>query len=364
MLRWAKKNRAAALSMGLIFCAGLLCTMLVHQLNSRNLRNKSLTALEAVAREQLVMIGKQLESQLDLVRAVGIYVSEHEDFSPEHFQEFCEPLIRSHPSIKALSWAAVVPDDKRQAFEATARFSGDIRRSIYERDGDGSLVPAAKRPYYFPVQGIVPLETNTQAIGFDLGSEPMRRATLQKAQQFDTPVITGPLQLVQDEEPVEAFLAIVPVWNDQANSKLPRASAVDSGAAANDPKPARGPSQTVHWPKGFASGVFHTADVIDPCLKLTRQQIWLRIVDVTDQPTLVYEVPELQQAAFRGDPLPLTPEVTSAERFGRSWRVEFYLPSHARLEDESTGLLIAIIGFLLSTVLSGVPFLINLFKRS
>lgn len=355
-LKWGRRYPTVALSMLTILFVGLILTFLVHGINRRTMIQESKASLEAVAREELGVIRESLFSQFELVRAVGIYVSEREDFSHEQFQDFCRPLVLSHRSIKALSWAMFVPQGMRRNFEETAYFSGGESPRIYERNDQGELMPASERSYYVPVQFIVPWETNQQAVGFDLASESMRFSALRRAEERNDLAITSPLQLVQDDEPVEAFLAVVPVWSktNTVSSSSPAGTIVPSKASS----PPDGSLEEIRSLKGFATGVFHTADVIEPCLRIAGSQLWLRILDVTEGRTTVYSMPELKRYFESNEPPPLALSA-SMENFGRTWEIEFFIPTHHRLENKSIGIFIAVVGSVLSVLLSGIPLIVR-----
>ncbi|MBU6173444.1 MAG: CHASE domain-containing protein, partial [Planctomycetes bacterium] len=352
--KWVRKYPTVALSMLSILCVGLFLTFLLRGIYRRTVIQESKASLEAVAREELGVIRESLASQFDLVKAVGIFASEHDDFSHEQFQEFCEPLVLSHRSIKALSWAMFVPQGMRESFEGTASFSGGVSRSIYERSNQGELVLASERPSYVPVQFIVPWETNQQALGFDLASEARRRSALRRAEERSDLSITSPLQLVQDDEPVEAFLAVVPVWKKTNREPSP----VDTIERSTDSTPLAESLQNKRSLKGFATGVFHTADVIEPCLRIAGSQLWLRILDITEGRTTVYTMPELRQYSESNKPLPLAFSV-SMDNFGRTWEIEFFIPNRVSLEKDSSGVFIPLFGSVLSLLLTGIPLIVR-----
>jgi CHASE1-domain containing sensor protein len=335
--------------MFLILCTGLMLTAFFYRSHRNAAHQQAQLALEAIALEELVVIREELASQFDLVKAVGIYASEHDMSSPEQFQEFCRPLIASHSSIKALSWAAWIPDSMRTNFEATGLFSEMDRPFIYERSKSGMPIPASERAHYVPVQFIVPWSDNKQAVGFDLASEQTRLDALQRAEQHNDLAITGPLQLVQDKEPVEAFLAFYPVWKETKQ---------ESFTSSPDPMAQRRPPL-----KGFASGVFHTADVIEPCLKFARSHLWIRINDVTDGKKVVYSMPELRQDSMGSNP-PLLILADSFENVGRIWEIEFFVPHHRQMEANWVGLDRIIVGILLTSVLAGSPLFLGRLLRS
>lgn len=71
---------------------------------------------------------------------------------------------------------------------------------------------AAGRAELFPVRHIEPMEPNREAFGFDVGSEPMRRAALEQARGRGRMTATGRIRLVQREKGGYGFLVFYPVF--------------------------------------------------------------------------------------------------------------------------------------------------------
>ncbi|HTU63360.1 MAG TPA: CHASE domain-containing protein, partial [Polyangiales bacterium] len=82
-----------------------------------------------------------------------------------------------------------------------------------ERNAVGDLVQAAQRPEYVVVQYIEPLLRNAQVLGFDVYSEPERRAALDRARDTGQAVATKRLRLVQDMGEQPGLLVFVPVYD-------------------------------------------------------------------------------------------------------------------------------------------------------
>ncbi len=74
---------------------------------------------------------------------------------------------------------------------------------------------------------IEPLDANRAALGFDLGSEPTRRAALERAIDTGEATLSAPLVLIQDEAQRRAMLLALPVFRPG----LPTRSAVERRAA-------------------------------------------------------------------------------------------------------------------------------------
>lgn len=163
-------------------------------------------------------------------------------------------------------------------------------------------------------------------------SEERRRSALLQAEEQGDLAITSPLQPVQDEKPLEEFLAVFPAWSETTDEldRLDRSL------------------------RGFASGVFHTEDVNEPCLKIVGSRLWLRILDVTEGRSVVYAMPELEELKSDRD-LPQLAYSAPMENFGPNGEVEFYSPSNFRNQSNASGTAILVIGCSL-TIISALGF--------
>jgi len=79
----------------------------------------------------------------------------------------------------------------------------------------------------FIITVIEPLDANRASLGFDLGSEPTRRAALERAIDTGEATLSAPLVLLQDEAKRRAMLLVLPVFRPG----LPTRSAVERRAA-------------------------------------------------------------------------------------------------------------------------------------
>jgi PAS domain S-box-containing protein len=166
--------------------------------------------------EHLNESARRLQQELhslaeELYRARSLFAVE-DAVSRAGFRVFTERALSMRPALRAFEWAPRVTDDRRQAFERAARRDGSPRWriSVAERGGVGGLVPAPTKGEYFPVLYAEPLATNEGAIGFDLSSEPARRAALDAARETQGLGVTPPVDLVQEPRS-KALLFVLPV---------------------------------------------------------------------------------------------------------------------------------------------------------
>jgi len=172
------------------------------------------------------------------VAAAAALLSTSEATTRSEFARFAVELMARGSALQALSWAPLVPLRERGRHETEARRDVGTGYTITERAQTGALVPAATRDRYFPVRFIEPLAGNEAAVGFDLGSEPVRLDALSRSAETGQVTITGMVRLVQETGESMGFLLAVPVF---------RASADEGGARQLS---------------GFATGVFRVEDLI------------------------------------------------------------------------------------------------------
>lgn len=132
---------------------------------------------------------------------------------PADFRAFVDRLgLESAASgVRGMGFVQRVAVDEVPAFEARERLLGR-RHSVW---------PAGRRPEYFPITYLEPAnDANRRALGFDMFSEPTRRAAMERARDTGEPAASGAVQLVQaaDAAAQPGFLIYVPVY---AGSALP-----------------------------------------------------------------------------------------------------------------------------------------------
>jgi CHASE1-domain containing sensor protein len=103
------------------------------------------------------------------------------------------------------------------------------------------MAVAGPRDQYFPVFYVEPLAGNEPAVGFDLASEQVHLAALNKARDTGELTATAPVELVLDKSRQLGMLVFVPVYRSpQANSISARRESF----------------------VGFALGVFRIGDLV------------------------------------------------------------------------------------------------------
>ena len=144
--------------------------------------------------------------------------------TPDEFQRFTAYLAEN-PAVQAWEWIQAVPAVEKKRYEAEARATRGKDFEIWQRDARGKRVPATGRERYYPVFQVAPLAGNERALGYDLGSEPLRRAAIEEAIRTGLPTATEPITLVQESGTQKGMLLYRPVF-DAGPARRPRGFAL------------------------------------------------------------------------------------------------------------------------------------------
>jgi CHASE1-domain containing sensor protein len=147
----------------------------------------------------------QIAELVHLLDGVRGFTRARPSFSGAEFQEFASAmdLRRDFPGVRALGYVARVSQSALPAFVARQHRAGRP---------DFALSPPVSPGDRYVVEFLEPVVGNEVAIGYDIGSESVRRAAAQTAMRTGNSAMSQRIQLVQDERKHPAFLILVPVF--------------------------------------------------------------------------------------------------------------------------------------------------------
>ncbi|MBE0619736.1 MAG: EAL domain-containing protein [Burkholderiales bacterium] len=140
----------------------------------------------------------------------GLFIAS--DFvSRRDFRDYIDSLglQRHYPGIEAVNYAHRVLAAEKSAFEAAVRNDTSIDPRGYP---DFAVKPAGDRPEYVAVQYVEPFAGRESALGFDLGGDAARLATLDRARDSGRITATGRIALVLDPSRPAGFAMRLPVY--------------------------------------------------------------------------------------------------------------------------------------------------------
>ncbi|MDE2230213.1 MAG: CHASE domain-containing protein [Alphaproteobacteria bacterium] len=128
--------------------------------------------------------------------------------SRRDFDRLAHGLQGQFPAVQSIEWAPRVVSASRAEFEAAQRreLSGF---QIRERDQIGRLRRAGARPEYYPIADLDPVGGKDGALGFDLASDPVRRAAVYSTVESGHVTASAPVRLIEmPGDPTGILLAV------------------------------------------------------------------------------------------------------------------------------------------------------------
>ncbi|HET6249529.1 MAG TPA: CHASE domain-containing protein [Tepidisphaeraceae bacterium] len=181
---------------------------------ARSWEEKNILAeLDLRAHQRVELVHGKVLRSIEVLHGAAAFFETRHTVTRAEFTAFVRGAIERQPELYALSWAPTVPRARRAEYEAKARKDGYPNFHI-TADDHGILVPAsADSAEYFPVYYIEPDDRNRMAVGFDLGSDSVRREALLEAARTRSPIATRPIHLVQDGNHKLGIIVVVAVNN-------------------------------------------------------------------------------------------------------------------------------------------------------
>ncbi|WP_434456458.1 CHASE domain-containing protein [Stutzerimonas urumqiensis] len=194
-----------------------------------------------------------------------------------------------YPGIQAVSFARYARQDTLTGVVDMIRERGRPQFRMY---------PEGARDEYVVVDYIHPLDwRNRRVLGFDMFSEPTRRAAIVQARNTGNPVLTGPLRLKQEtEQDVQiGVLLFLPVY------------------ASNAPITTEAERQRAFI--GTLHGAFRLTDLMEGVLGARSEMFEIQLYDSAepDLPLLAGRGPVSDNAVFK--------RVRNIHMYGRSWQL-------------------------------------------
>ncbi|KPL77259.1 hypothetical protein ADN00_08960 [Ornatilinea apprima] len=120
--------------------------------------------------------------------------------------------VAKDPKVEAWAWAPAVFRGDLDQFVRSARLDGMPDYEVWEKGQDGERVPVLERDTYYPVLYLSPVMGNLPARGFDIYSEPIRKAAIDSALKSQLITATDPIEIVQETENQVSILVLKPVF--------------------------------------------------------------------------------------------------------------------------------------------------------
>ncbi len=205
-MRWRKPGLVGAIALSL--------TLFAARESIERENHVRTEAFEQLAESRTETIALTLSTFRDTeLEALAHFSGNASGFTSAEFSRFTAFLLKN-PTASAWVWVPAVPAARKEQFEALARAEGMKDFEIWEKDFSGKRIPVEGRSVYYPVLRVAPWVGNDCALGFDHGSETVRRAALEEAIRLGLPTSSEPLTLVQETGSQRAVLIYRPVYSE------------------------------------------------------------------------------------------------------------------------------------------------------
>nr|CRH07994.1 Protein of unknown function. putative Histidine kinase [Candidatus Magnetococcus massalia] len=275
MVSWLEARQLKGLNLfgaSLVFLTCLFLTALAFYAVQHDHQTALHHRYEDISHTSQTMVQKRVNDILAVVQSVAGLFNASEKVTQQEFDRFVDPFLNRYAqAIQALEWVPAVRREEKTLFYANGRLAHPHRQNfgIWQKSAAGVRERVTPRAIYYPVFYVTPYLGNEEAWGFDLGSNPIRRAALEKARDYGVPVTSKRIHLVQEQGNQHGFLITYPVYE---GGVIP-------------PTQAQRRAQI----KGFVLGVFRVGDFIANALAK-------RITDDVDH--LLEDITEPREATF------------------------------------------------------------------
>lgn len=283
------------------------------------------------------VIRRRIESYIDALFATRSLFSVRENVTHADWNKYVDLLAlqKRHPGIHDLVFARYVSKEEKAAFERKVRSdttSPDHNAPAY------SIYPPGDRPFYYPIE-YVKSYTAVPQYGFDIGSDPVRLASLERARDTGLPTSTGEIVLSGSGE--TGFAIRIPVYRAGVPGTVEerRRALLGLVSASFNMK------ELMHNVFGEMSARDFDFEIFDGGTEPSDDPMPLLTAD-----RLMYDDDRVQHANRRSDQ-PRYSRVSTIEVAGRTWYVFFSIPHSPQTAQENLPLLVLLGGTTFSLLL-------------
>jgi PAS domain S-box-containing protein len=208
-------QRSRHLEPALVLALGLALTLFAawtaHQRES-HARDWSFAQLASARTETIAGTLRNLRDTE--LAGLASFVDISADLTAEDFDRFTRYLTRD-PAVRAWAWAPRIRAMDQDEFGARAKAAGIEDARMWREDALGGRRPLSEGEHHFPVLFAAPYtRANKQALGFDLASDPIRRAAIEEATRSRMPTATEPVTFVLEPGSPKGIRVFQPVFGD------------------------------------------------------------------------------------------------------------------------------------------------------
>lgn len=313
-----------------VLVLGLILTGFAWYYTSQSVEREVQTKFDRQVDNAKNLLNNRFQIYSDTLRASRGWFAASENVTRNEWKAFVESLSpqERYYGINALGFIRYLPQAKKASYEQQVRQDTNIELSY----ADFAIKPPGNRSEYFVIDYVEPFGINHPAFGFDMGSEPLRRAAVEQAESTGQLTATRLLYLVQDPQKRPAFLIMLPVYRQG----MPLLTAANKRRAL----------------VGFVYAAFRAKDLIQEALASESNKNFDLEVYIEQQQ--IYDRDDGIHAANQ-TLNPLNRRIETLNFAGQTWNLYFAtLPGFNNTAENYLAFVILALGFLVSFLLFGV----------
>ena len=192
-----------------VFCLISLITLISISAIERGQAQRDNAQMMARTTAIVSALERRANASSAYLRAGAALLSTMDDVPADDFRRFVSELRldADYRGADGIGWAPIVQPSEVAEYNATLGESGAARFELYP-------LPDGTAPFAAPVTYLQPdTERNRRALGFNMYSEPVRRAAMDEARRTARPTATDKIVLLQEgDEQAPGFLIYMPVF--------------------------------------------------------------------------------------------------------------------------------------------------------
>ena len=303
--------RRLALAAG-VFVMSLFATLLAWR-EKRDANDRQLLAqFETVVSDIRSHVESDLRILAGVTAAGAAYVNASDDISRREWATYVESLrlAERHTGISVLGYVEKVPKAALEGFLARTRADGAPGFSIRYEGG----APESPFDDLYPVKYTEPLDLGRGALGYDIGSHPVRRRAIERAAASGSFTLSDVIQLARSTAPEPGFLFMFPVYHPGSD--------LSSEASRRDSL------------KGLVSSPFPGRGMLQEIPPALRKRAFIQILNRTDKGDLERIMEDPEPGVFAPHAPGPAPTETELAMGGRVWLLRA-LPTPLFLSENS-----------------------------
>jgi len=175
-----------------VLIAGLLLSFLLTFTTYRNVEKQASEDFTSVSNEISLRVEARLEAHVLILRAGAAFFAVSDTVTRSQWREFIErtEVHEIFPGIQGVGFAYIIPE---------GRLEQHIEQVRQEGFPDYTVTPSYERDIYTSILYLEPFSgRNLRAFGYDMFSQPVRRKAMEMARDYNLPMLSGRVELVQE----------------------------------------------------------------------------------------------------------------------------------------------------------------------